>query len=111
MLLLALLSLLFCLLSFSGYRDPHVLPSFPTRRSSDLSFIVPPILSWYSEPGAIAPGKQVETICDPAYMIRYTSSRLLRGQLIGATLGALLLLYPGVATARRRGAVAPQAAA
>ena len=75
------------------------------------SFIVPPILGWYSEPGAIAPGKQVETICDPAYMIRYTSSWLLRGQLIGATLGALLLLYPGVVTARRRGAVAPQAAA
>src|SRR5438034_4053029 len=78
MLLLALLSLLFCLLSFSGYRDPHVLPSFPTRRSSDLSFIVPPILSWYSEPGAIAPGKQVETICDPAYMIRYTDRKSTR---------------------------------
>jgi len=75
------------------------------------SLVVPPVLGWYTEPGAITPGKPVETICDPAYMIRYTSSWLLRGQLIGATLGALLLLYPGVVTARRRGAVAPQAAA
>jgi len=70
------------------------------------SFAVPPILSWYSEPGAIVPGKPAETICDPAYMIRYTSSRLLRGQLIGAAIGALLLLYPGIAAARRRGAPA-----
>ncbi len=70
------------------------------------SLVVPPVLGWYTEPGAITPGKPVETICDPAYMIRYTSSRLLRGQLIGAALGALLLLYPGIAAARRRGAAA-----
>ena len=70
------------------------------------SFIVPPVLSWYSEPAAKEPGKQVETICDPAYMVRYTASWLLRGQLIGAALGALLLLYPGIATARRRGSAA-----
>ena len=70
------------------------------------SFIVPPVLSWYNEPGAVAPGRQVETICNLPEMIRYTSSRLLRGQLIGAALGALLLLYPGIATARRRGAAA-----
>jgi hypothetical protein len=70
------------------------------------SLVVPPVLGWYTEPGAITPGKAVETICDPAYMIRYTSSRLLRGQLIGAALGALLLLYPGIAAARRRGAAA-----
>jgi hypothetical protein len=70
------------------------------------SFVVPPWLAWYSEPGGTAPGKQSETICDPAYLIRYTSSRLLRGQLIGAGLGALLFLYPGIAAARRRGATA-----
>src|SRR2546426_11351525 len=72
------------------------------------SFIVPPVLSWYNEPGAVAPGRQVETICNLPEMIRYTSSRLLRGQLIGAALGALLFLYPGIAAARRRGAIAPQ---
>ena len=75
------------------------------------SFIVPPVLSWYNEPGAIAPGRQVETLCNLPEMIRYTSSRLLRGQLIGAALGALLFLYPGIATVRRRGGVATQAAA
>jgi len=72
------------------------------------SFIVPPVLSWYNEPGAVAPGRQIETICNLPEMIRYTSSRLLRGQLIGAALGALLFLYPGIAAARRRGAIAPQ---
>ena len=75
------------------------------------SFIVPPVLSWYNEPGAVAPGRQIETICNLPEMIRYTSSRLLRGQLIGAALGALLFLYPGIAAARRRGAIAPQAPA
>ncbi len=75
------------------------------------SFVVPPLLSWYNEPGAIAPGRQIETICNLPEMIRYTSTRILQGQLIGAALGALLFLYPGIAAARRRGAVAPQAAA
>jgi len=75
------------------------------------SFVVPPILSWYNEPGAIAPGRQIETICNLPEMIRYTTSRLLEGQLIGAALGALLFLYPGIATARRRGAAAEPAAA
>ena len=75
------------------------------------SFIVPPVLSWYNEPGAIAPGRQVETLCNLPEMIRYTASRLLRGQLIGAAVGALLFLYPGIATARRRGAAGQRAAA
>ncbi len=75
------------------------------------SFVVPPLLSWYNEPGAIAPGN-LETICNLPEMIRYTASRLIRGQLIGAGIGAVLFLYPGVAAARRRGVVAaPPAAA
>src|SRR5205809_144227 len=71
------------------------------------SFIVPPVLSWYNEPGAVAPGRQVETICNLPEMIRYTSSRLLRGQLIGAALGALLFLYPGIADSRLADVRAP----
>ena len=54
------------------------------------SFIVPPVLGWYNEPGAISPGKPIETLCNVPELIRYTSSRLLRGQLIGAFIGALL---------------------
>jgi hypothetical protein len=75
------------------------------------SFVVPPILSWYSEPGAIAPGKPPQTICDPAFMIYYTASHLFRWQLVGAGLGALLFLYPGIAIARRSRATGPLAAA
>lgn len=66
------------------------------------SFVVPPALAWYNKAGDIAPGKQVETLCNLPELIRYTSSRLLRGQLIGAALGALLFLFPGVIAARRR---------
>ena len=66
------------------------------------SFIVPPVLGWYNEPGAISPGKQVETLCNVPELIRYTSSRLLRGQLIGAVVGAVLFLFPGVLSARRQ---------
>jgi hypothetical protein len=66
------------------------------------SFVVPPWLAWYNEPGAITPGKQVETLCNLPELIRYTSARLLRGQLIGAGVGALVFLFPGIMWARRR---------
>src|SRR5216117_1125278 len=62
------------------------------------SFIVPPVLGWYNEPGAISPGKPIETLCNVPELIRYTSSRLLRGQLIGAAIGALV----GLTTALMR---------
>jgi len=62
------------------------------------SFVVPPFLTWYNEPGAINAGKQVETLCNIPELIRYTASRLLRGQLIGATIGALV----GLTTALMR---------
>ena len=66
------------------------------------SLIVPPFLSWYNEPGAINAGKQVETLCNIPELIQYTSSRLLRGQLIGAVIGALLGLVPAVIRSRPR---------
>ncbi len=66
------------------------------------SFVVPPILGWYNAPGAIKPGGPVESICNLPEVIRYTANRLLLGQLIGALLGALAFLFPGMAWARRR---------
>ncbi len=65
------------------------------------SLVVPPILTWYNEPGAINAGK-VETICNIPEMVRYVSSRLLRGQLIGTGIGAILFLIVGVARTRPR---------
>ena len=67
------------------------------------SFIVPPLLSWYNEPGAIAPlGKDVQTLCNLPQLIRYTSNRLLVGQLIGAGIGAIVAFFPGLSLVRRR---------
>ena len=66
------------------------------------SFAVPPFLAWYNEPGAINAGKQVETLCNIPELIHYTSSRLLRGQLIGAVIGALGGLVPALMRSRHR---------
>ena len=66
------------------------------------SFIVPPVLAWYNKTGDISPNHPVETLCDLPELIRYTSSRILRGQLIGAGIGAFIFIFPGVTSARRR---------
>ena len=65
------------------------------------SFVVPPVLAWYNEPGAISPGSKVETLCNLPELIRYTSSRLIRGQLIGAGVGAVLFMLLGLMVRRR----------
>lgn len=67
------------------------------------SFVVPPVLAWYNETGKISSASQVQTLCNLPELIRYTSSRLLRGQLIGAGIGALVFLFPGLAAVRRAG--------
>jgi len=66
------------------------------------SFVVPPVLAWYNKAGNISPGRSVETLCDLPELIRYTSARILRGQLIGAGIGAFIFLFPGVTSVRRR---------
>ncbi len=73
------------------------------------SFVVPPVLAWYNEPGAISPGKQVESLCNLPDLIRYTSKRLLLGQGIGALIGAFAFLFPGLALSRRHAGGAPPA--
>ena len=73
------------------------------------SFIVPPVLAWYNAPGAISPGKQVETLCNLPDLIRYTSKRLLLGQAIGAVVGAIVFLFPGLALSRRGAGHVPAA--
>jgi len=75
------------------------------------SFVVPPMLSWYNEPGSIAPGKDVQTLCNLPELIRYTSNRLLLGQLVGAGLGILVSIFPAVSVVRRRSRVVTPAPA
>jgi hypothetical protein len=70
------------------------------------SFVVPPVLVWYNEPGAISPTKPVETLCNMPELIRYATRRLLEGQLIGAAIGAAIFLVLGIILTRRRTATA-----
>jgi len=71
------------------------------------SLVTPRVLSWYNETGAITAGKQIQTLCNLPELIQYASKWLIRGQLIGAGIGALLFLFPGLMTARRRREAAP----
>src|SRR3954469_11518251 len=70
------------------------------------SVIVPPALSWYTAPGGLPQGTQIQALVEIPDVIRYATGRLLRGQLIGATSGGLLGLGLWVAVSRRRLATA-----
>ena len=70
------------------------------------SLVVPPWLAWYSSPGGYSPTKQVETLCNMPEVIRYASRWLLIGQAIGAVVGAIVFLFPGLALSRRGAAPA-----
>jgi hypothetical protein len=65
------------------------------------SWVVPPALSWYTEPGGLPNGAQVQSLVVVPDVIHYATSRLIRGQLIGAVGGALAGLVLGIVFARR----------
>jgi hypothetical protein len=73
------------------------------------SYVVPPALSWYTEPGGLPHGTQVQALVQIPEVIRYATGRLLRGQMIGATIGAVggLVLGITIASKRRRVPAAP----
>ncbi len=52
------------------------------------AFFVPPMLSWYTSPGGLPNGAQVQAVVQIPEVIRYATSRLLWGQAIGAGIGA-----------------------
>jgi hypothetical protein len=69
------------------------------------SFLVPPALAWYTSPGGLPQGAQIQAVVQIPEVIRYATSRLIRGQVIGATIGAVVGLAFGLfvhAPARRR---------
>jgi hypothetical protein len=51
------------------------------------SYIVPPALAWYTSPGGLPQGAQIQAVVQIPEVIRYATSRLLHGQLIGALIG------------------------
>jgi hypothetical protein len=75
------------------------------------SIAVPPVLTWYNEPGRISPGKEVETVCNLPDVIRYATGHLIRGQLLGGTIGAVVFLVIGLVVERRRQSTASATAA
>jgi hypothetical protein len=66
------------------------------------SYIVPPALSWYSEPGGLPQGAQIQAIVQIPEVIRYATGKLMRGQLIGGGIGAALGLVVGILMVGKR---------
>jgi hypothetical protein len=66
------------------------------------SLIVPPALSWYTAPGGLPQGAQIQALVQIPEVIKYSTGRLIRGQLIGAAIGAIIGLGIGIFFGRDR---------
>ena len=64
------------------------------------SLVVPPALSWYSTPGGLPKGAPIQALVEIPEVIRYSTSKLIRGQLIGAGIGAGVGLVIGILAGR-----------
>jgi hypothetical protein len=64
------------------------------------SLIVPPALSWYTAPGGLPRGTQIQALVEIPEVIRYATGRLIRGQLIGAAIGGAAGLVLGLLLGR-----------
>jgi hypothetical protein len=60
------------------------------------SIVVPPALAWYTSPGGLPKGAEVQAVVQIPEVIRYATSKLMRGQLIGGLIGGVLGLGAGV---------------
>ena len=60
------------------------------------SYVVPPALSWYATPGGLPGGAQVQAVVQINEVIRFATSKLIRGQVIGGGIGAIAGLVLGV---------------
>ncbi len=65
------------------------------------SFIVPPMLSWYNEAGYLSQGSQPAAMVSLPQVVRYATDRLIRGQAIGAAIGAVVFFVLGLAFGRQ----------
>jgi hypothetical protein len=66
------------------------------------SFVVPPMLSWYNEAGYLSKNGQPAAMVNLPDVVRYTTTRLIRGQAIGGGIGAVLFFVLGLAFGGRR---------
>lgn len=66
------------------------------------SFVVPPMLSWYNEAGYLSNAGQPAAMVSLPEVVRYSTSRLIRGQAIGGAIGAVVFFALGLALGRSR---------
>src|SRR5262245_64262566 len=60
------------------------------------SLVVPPALSWYTAPGGLPQGTQIQALVQIPEVIAYATGRLMHYQLIGAGVGSALGLIAGL---------------
>jgi hypothetical protein len=60
------------------------------------SIVVPPALAWYTSPGGLPQGAQIQALVQISEVIRYATSKLIRAQLIGALIGGGTGLVVGI---------------
>ena len=65
------------------------------------SYVVPPALSWYTEPGGLPKSAQIQALVAIPEVIRYSTSKLIYGQAVGAGIGAVVGLIAGIAATMR----------
>ena len=65
------------------------------------SLVVPPALSWYITPGGLPDGAQIQALVQIPEVIRYATGKLMRAQMIGGVIGAVLGLVAGVLIVRK----------
>jgi hypothetical protein len=66
------------------------------------SYVVPPALSWYAEPGGLPGGTGVQSLVQIPDVMKYTTAKLLQGQFIGGIIGAGLGLVLAITMGSRR---------
>ena len=71
------------------------------------SLLVPPALSWYSSPGGLPQGAQIQAVVQISEVISYATSKLIRWQEIGAGIGAGVGLVLGILLAIKGRPVGP----
>ena len=69
------------------------------------SLVVPPALSWYTAPGGLPKGAQIQALVEIPEVIRYATARLMHGQAIGGVCGAVLGLLLGILFVRKNSPV------
>ena len=74
------------------------------------SFLVPPMLSWYTSPGGLPQGAEIQAVVQIPEVIRYATSKLLWGQIVGGSIGAVLGLIVYMLVRRKRPPVVSQPA-